>query len=273
MRTSKRYTTAANADWCEKGTTMRKAAAVGVLLGAVLVGGTGLAACGGSSADGKTSSSATRCQTGHPTVTVQGYSTVEGPPDTLTISLGVQTQAVTAVGALNANSAKAGALVALLKGDGVATKNFQTTGLSIQPVYVGAKNRLVGYQVTNTLTVTIRALGLAGKIIDDAAKAVGNSVRVDDIAFSLQDDSVLLDEARTQAVRQAVGQARGMASAAGMTLGPLCSLNDSTSEPTAQPVYEGLAAGAAPVAQVPVEAGSVQVSGDVTAVYQLNSAK
>jgi hypothetical protein len=157
--------------------------------------------------------------------------------------------------------------VAELTKDGVAQKDMQTSGLSIQPVYSGPKSRLTGYEVTNTLTVTVRDLAKAGKIIDDTTKAAGNSARVNDITFSIQNDSVLLGEARATAVSQAGVQAQKMASAAGLALGPLCSLQDNSSEPSPQTVGAGFAAQAA--AAPTIETGSEQVTADVTAVYQL----
>ena len=247
--------------------------AAALALGALLVAGTGMAACGTtptSAAATVPAPQAAKCPSDLATVTVQGYGTAEGTPNLVTLSLGVQTQALSAAAALNENSAKAHALIAKLTRDGVAKKDMQTSELSVQPVYGGPKSRLTGYQVTNTLTVTIRNLAKDGKIIDDAAGAAGNSVRVDNISFSIQDDTVLLGRARAAAVRQATGQAHDMASAAGLMLGPLCSLQDNTSEPTPQPVQANYAAAGAP-ASVPVEAGSLQVTADVTAVYQLVS--
>ncbi len=155
-------------------------------------------------------------------------------PNELTISLGVQTQASTAAVALSTNSTKANALIAKLEADGVTEQDLQTSGLTVQPVYTGPKQLITSYQVMNTVTVTLYDLAEAGKIIDDAASAAGNAIVVNDIAFSVKDDTALLGQARAAAVRQAMGQAQLMASAAGMSLGHLCSLVDNSSEPAAR---------------------------------------
>ncbi|MCW2524399.1 MAG: hypothetical protein JWO63_2734, partial [Frankiales bacterium] len=55
-------------------------------------------------------------------------------------------------------------------------------------------------------------------MIGAAAKAAGDAVRVQQITFSIGDDSALLAKARLQAVRQAKSQAEAMANAAGTKL-------------------------------------------------------
>ena len=254
------------------------------VLGALALAGTGFAGIGlaiGSSsllapaaaasaspASTTPAGTATGCATTASTVTVQGYGSAEGQPDVLTISLGVQTQAASAAAALNSNSTKANALISKLEADGVTKQDLQTSGLSIQPVYTGPKQLITAYQVVNTVTVTLHDLGAAGKVIDDAAQAAGNAIVVNNIAFSVQDDSALLGEARAAAVRQALGQAQLMASAAGMSLGHVCSLVDNTSPPQPQNFDSNVPAKAA-TSTTPVEPGQEQVTADVTAVYEL----
>ena len=250
------------------------AAAAVALGGAVLFGGTGLAAAGSTAHHPgavrnatPTPTPAAKCPNGAPTVTVDGYGTAQAAPNQLTISLGVQTQSTNAAAALSANSAKANALVDKLRSDGVPAVDMQTSNLSIQPVY-NPKQVITGYQVNNTLTVTLLQLSSAGSIIDDAAQVAGNSVLVNNIAFSVQNDGPVLAKARAAAVRQATAQAQAMAAAAGMALGPLCSLQDNTGQP--QPLSLGAAAPSA-ARSTPVEPGQQTVSADVTAVYELGA--
>jgi uncharacterized protein len=248
--------------------TMAARPAQAVLVGAALLGALGLAGCGSSSRPA--AAAAPPCGPNAATVTVGGEAIVSGAPNQLTISLGVQTQAAAASTALAQNSAKAQALVARMKADGIPRSGLQTSGLSVQPVYNNSGNKIVGYQVTNTLTVTLDDLSKAGRVINDAAAAAGNAVRVNNFAFSLQDPTILLGRARAAAVKQAQGQARLMAQASGSALGRLCSLRDQTSDDQdqVQPTY-GFSALAKAAALPPVEAGSQQVTADVTAVYQL----
>jgi uncharacterized protein len=249
------------------------------VLGSLVLAGTGLAVLGASAvaaapgasaapAPAALASPAVVCPTDAATVTVQGYGSAEGQPDELVISLGVQTQASTASGALGTNSARANALISKLEADGVSEADLQTSGLSVQPVYTGPKQLITSYQVMNTVTVTLYDLAEAGKIIDDAARAAGNAIVVNNIAFSVKDDTALLGQARAAAVRQALGQAQVMAAAAGMSLGHLCSLVDNSSEPPPVTFASG-APGKATAPSTPVEPGQEQVTANVTAVYEL----
>jgi uncharacterized protein YggE len=247
--------------------------AAGAMAAAMLLGGAGLAAHGSSTvhlAAAISKPQDPKCATGVTSVTVDGYATAQVAPNEITISLGIQTQATKATVALTDNSTKANALVAKLISDGVAQDDIQTSNLSIQPVYSGPKQVLTGYQVNDTLTVTLLDLSTAGGIIDDAAQIAGNSVVLNSISFSVQNDGTVLAEARAAAVRQAHAQAQAMASAAGMALGTLCSLVDNTTPP--QPNSVGAAEPlAAKAASTPVEAGMESVSADVTAVYELDN--
>jgi hypothetical protein len=248
------------------------------VLGSLLLAGTGLAvgtsvvgpAADASAAPASASLSAAAivCPANASTVTVQGYGSAEGRPDELTISLGVQTQASTASVALSTNSTKANALIVKLEADGVSEQDLQTSGLTVQPVYTGPKQLITSYQVMNTVTVTLYDLAEAGKIIDDAARAAGNAIVVNGIAFSVKDDTALLGQARAAAVRQALGQAQVMAAAAGMSLGHLCSLVDNSSEPPPLTLDTGVPARAT-APSTPVQTGEEQVTADVTAVYEL----
>ncbi len=256
--------------------TTRTCAAV---LGSLLLAGTGLAlgaAVVGPAADASAApaspslaAAALVCPTNASTVTVQGYGSAEGKPNELTISLGVQTQASTAAVALSTNSTKANALISKLKADGVTDQDLQTAGLTVQPVYTGPKQLITSYQVMNTVTVTLYDLAEAGKIIDDAASAAGNAIVVNDIAFSVKDDTALLGQARAAAVRQAAGQAQLMASAAGLVLGHLCSLVDNSSAPPPPVTFAAGVPGKATAPSTPVQPGEEQVTANVTAVYEL----
>lgn len=256
--------------------TTRTCAAV---LGSLLLAGTGLAvgsaivgpAADAAAAPASASLAATAnvCPTNASTVTVQGYGSAEAKPDELTISLGVQTQASTAAAALSSNSVKANALISKLEADGLPEQDLQTSGLTVQPVYTGPKQLITSYQVMNTVTVTLYDLAEAGKIIDDAANAAGNAIVVNDIAFSVKDDTALLGQARAAAVRQAMGQAQLMAAAAGLSLGHLCSLVDNSSQPPSPVTFASGVPGKATAPSTPVQPGEEQVTANVTAVYEL----
>ena len=205
-----------------------------------------------------------------PGLAARGTGRVEGTPDTLRVVLGVETRGQSAKGTLGENSQKAKALVDTLKDKGVEAKDIQTSQLQIQPTYDEKGQRITGYQVTNQVTATLHDLAGAGALIDAAAEAVGDAVRVQSMGFSIDDDSALRGEARTQAVHQAQIQAEQMAKAAGVKRGRIRSISEVfASGPV--PYYEKFAGAPSADARVaaPIEPGSQELSLMVDAIWDI----
>jgi len=210
---------------------------------------------------------------GRPTIAARGVGLVKGTPDTLRVVLGVETQSPSAKDALAQNNQKANALVDTLKGKGIEAKDIQTSQLSINPTYDNQGRRITGYQVSNQVTATLHDIGGAGALIDAAAGVAGDAVRVQSMGFSIDDDSSLKAEARTQAVHQAQLQAEQMAKAAGVKLGGIRLITEiPANSPT--PYYDNYARGAvaAPsqaAAPAPVMPGQQELSLTVDVVWDI----
>ncbi len=247
-----------------------RSVSVGAVVLALAVGGAGLGlasydsgapggvlpACGGSS----------------PRLTVTGTGQATATPDLLTLVVEVDVTDPTAALAMAGDGSRTSAAVSALKRGGVAAKDIQTTGLSLQPQYSYPHGvpTLTGYQVTNTITARVHDLSSAGVVIDDVTSAAGNAIRIDSLAFSVVNTRSIEDQARADAVTKAVSHARAMAVAAGERLGPVCSLSDQTQ--TSPPIHENaLAFGAAAAVRspVPLQAGTERQSATVTLVYSL----
>jgi len=203
-----------------------------------------------------------------PVIHAQGVGQVKGTPDTLTVILGVETRAASAKDALDSNNSKAKALIDSLKGKGVADKDLQTSQLSISPTYDEKGQRIIGYQVSNQVRATLHDLAGAGGLIDAAAAAAGDAVRVQSVGFSIDDDSTLKAEARTDAVKRAHDQAEQMAKAAGVKLGRVRSISEaSASSPPPYPYAMGDAAQKS--AATPIQPGTQELSLTVNVVYDI----
>ncbi|MFC9789125.1 SIMPL domain-containing protein [Rhodococcus sp. NPDC127528] len=201
-----------------------------------------------------------------PGISTQATGKATGTPDTLTVTLGVQTRGADANGALAANAEKATALVDSLKSKGVDAKDIQTSGLSVQPTY-GPDGTITGYQVGNQVTATVHDIGRSGELIDAAAAAAGDAVRVQQTSFSIADDGELREQARSRAVKQAQAQADQIASAAGVGLGAVRSI---TEMPAGGPTPMPGAAMSADRVPTPVEPGSQEVAVTVEVVYDVD---
>lgn len=225
--------------------------------------GSGKVAAAAYTADTNTPSGATINQ---PSITATATGIVSGTPDVLTVQLGVQTQAKTASEALTENNKKAAELIATLAAQGVDKKDVSTSDLSIYPSYNDKGSEITGYQVSNSVTAVLRDVAKAGSVIDAAARAAGDAIRLNQIGFSFADDSELRAQARANAVKDALAQAKQMADAAGVSLGPILSISENATMNTPQPMFSMAGAADSARASMPVVSGEQQLAVSVQVV-------
>ena len=202
-------------------------------------------------------------------LTVTGEGEARGAPDTAALSAGVVTNARTAAQALAANARAMNAVFATLKGAGIAEKDMQTSGFSVQPQYTDATTnvpaRLTGYQVTNNVSVRVDDLDHLGATLDALVASGANSIG--DIAFTQRDPKPMMADARAAAVADAMARAQALAKAAGVTLGPIVSITDGggdTVEPAGAVRAMTIAGNTTPIAR-----GEKTVSASVTIVWDI----
>lgn len=196
-------------------------------------------------------------------------------PDMAVLNLAVVKQAKTAREALDENNkAMAGVLAALKKG-GIADKDLQTSGFSVQPQYNYPQNNdgqpkppeLIGYQVSNGLTVRVRDLGELGGIIDQAVTLGIN--QGGDIQFTNDKPDAALEAARKDAVATAIKKAKTLAEAAGVKLGRIIEISENSVRPLPQPVYRAAMMKEASDAAVPVQGGENAYNVTVNVTFAL----
>ena len=201
------------------------------------------------------------------TLTVTGAATVTAAPDQATLSLGVTTTGATAAEAMAANNDAASAVIARLIAAKVADRDMQTTGLSLNPNWVmnasGTAQDIQGYIASSSLTVRIADLDMAGPVLDAAIADGANTLN--GLSFGLADPRPVEDEARKAAVADALARAQVLAMAAGETLGPIVSITEGGGGQQTMPMLYKAAADSG----VPLAAGEVGVSAEVTIVWQL----
>ena len=202
-------------------------------------------------------------------ITVTGTGKVTGTPDTLRISMSVTATSQDVDSALASANASAKAVQDALLAKGVAAKDLQTSTLSIQPNYT-PKGQPSGYVVSEGITASVRDLAKAGATLTAAVNAGGNAVRVDGVSMALEDTSSLVGGARKGAVDDARAKAEQYAQAAGRSLGEVQSISEVVTSPTPT-YYDGrfAATAAASALPVPIQAGSQELSVQVTVVYAL----
>jgi hypothetical protein len=197
-------------------------------------------------------------------VTVTGEATIEVAPDTAMIRIGVTSQGKSAREASDANAQKMSAVLAANKASGIADKDVQTSRLSLQPQYDSGKGgpaRLLGFQVTNQLTVKIHDISGMPGVLDKAIAAGANEMS--GIEFIVSEQSKLLDQARDEAIADARRKAELYAKAAGGKLGPVVSIAEEGAPMPSRPVA------AMRAAAVPVAPGEQTLRAAVAVSYEL----
>lgn len=170
-------------------------------------------------------------------ITVEGRS--DQPPDIASFTAGVVAQGNTAGEAMQANAARMNAVVAALRGAGVADRDIRTSRLSLQPQYhrptpirsadgimimPNEPPRIIGYEARNTVSIRMRNIGRMGQMIDALVSAGANEVNGPSFAVEEPDDAA--DEARADALRKARSRAELYAREAGFRSARLLTISE-----------------------------------------------
>ena len=204
---------------------------------------------------------------------VSGEGKVTLVPDIANLSLGVQVESPTLADANSKASTAMAALVNVLKMQGVADKDIKTQNFNIYPVYDYTKDVgtpvIRGYQVTNTVTVKVRVISNAGKIIDAAVAAAGDAIRVNSISFSVDDPTKSVDQARELALLDAKAKAEQIARVTGVSLGSVSFVSDSSSNVARIVAPSFDAKGGAAASTTPILPGDTDLTVSVQVIYNI----
>jgi len=193
-------------------------------------------------------------------VTTTGHGDITAVPDRATITAGVHTEAATAADALSENAKLANAVVAALKAAGGSDLQTQQVSLSPQTDNGG---HVTGYAADDSISAS-SGVAAAGGLIDAAVGAGANTVSGPTLDLSQQDD--LYRQALAKAVQDARAKAEALGRAGGFAVGPVSTVVESA--PDSAPVpYAAIAKSAD--ASTPVEAGTQDVTADVTVTFAI----
>ena len=203
------------------------------------------------------------------TIVVGGTGRVAVEPDVADLQLGVSIARPT-VDAARADAAVAmTSILAAVRSAGVADPDIRTTLVSVQPRYDyrdGKPPVLTGYDLSNSVQVTVRDLTRLGDVIDGSLQAGATSM--DSLSFRRDDPSEAERAARLAAVAEARSRADVLAEAAGVTI---VGVSDIVEGGGPGPGYPQPKAARMMLADsaTPVQAGTTQISVSVTVTYRL----
>lgn len=212
-----------------------------------------------------------------PRLTVRGEAVLHKPADQLRLRVAVVTEAEEAPAAVSDNTTHMEAVIAALKKVGLDETEYQTGRFSITPRYSrpprGATDewvrRIIGYEVSNSLSIRTKKLDLAGKIIQAANNAGANSI--DAITFDLANPRTHRAEAIAAATGNARSDAAILARAADLRLVRILTitLDQNQATPPGPQMLRAEAAYGVAATPPPIQPGDVPVRASVTIVYEI----
>ncbi len=201
------------------------------------------------------------------TITVHGEAELAAPNDRVELRLGVTSTHRSLKRASGDNDARIARVLELARGLGLDDSQVRTSDLSMSPQYsYRGRPRMVGFEVRNTLTITLDDSTKLDALIGPALEAGATDLY--GVTFTVQKDDALRERARAAAIEDAVGKARFMAEALGAELGEVLAVGEQ-GVPTAQAPL-GVAAEAKPKrARETLAPGRSNIRADVYAVFAL----
>jgi len=210
-------------------------------------------------------------------IRVTGDARVTAKPDRVQIDIGVTTRAALSQDAAAQNAREVDAVLAGVRKVGGPTATLRTISYALNPNYryhpKEGEPTIDGYTALNVVQVTLDDLGKIGAVIDAATQAGAN--RIQGIQFTLRDQ----DAVRAQALREAATRARAevdvLAAALGVKVLRILSVEESSPRLMPVRVYNGAASrgmAADAAAPTPVEAGTLDVTADVTLSVEVGPA-
>ncbi len=204
------------------------------------------------------------------TINVSGQSKVSASPDFVTITLGVLTEDKDAKAAQKANAVSMDKVIASIKALGISEDDIKTVNYSINPKYDYHKetgiSSIVGYTVSNNVSVTVKDIDKTGSVIDAAADSGVNTSS--SISFGISNYEDYYNTALKNAVLAAKKKANTMADALGVKLkAPITVSEGGGYNPLSNyAVYDMRAEGLN--AATPIQAGSIEITAYVSIVYE-----
>jgi uncharacterized protein len=156
-----------------------------------------------------------------PVVTVRIQESLKSPPDEATLSVSTQSRAPTASAALERNKVKTEEMVAAIRAAGIADKDIQTEGVSINPDYRyeqvngRGEQRMVGYVAGNSVRIKTRRIDRLSNLLDALTAAGADQLYGPN--FGIADPLPIRREARKRAMVRGEAEAMEYARNAGFS--------------------------------------------------------
>jgi len=208
---------------------------------------------------------------GRDTITVIGEGKISALPTLAQVQLGMLSEGREVSSTQKDNSQKVNQLISVLKGLGIAESDLQTSGYAIYPKYeyLEGRQNIIGYSVSQNISVKVRDLDQVGDVISKAGELGIN--QVNGVTFTLDDPSMIAQDARKKAIADAEKKAKELADALDVKLVRVVSFSEYTPGTVPpMPMYaraEGLGMGGGSVPDI--QSGELDVQANVSVTYEI----
>ncbi len=199
------------------------------------------------------------------TIIVTGGATVLAPPDRVSFSVGIETEAASVSQAFRTNGSKLNALLAALKEKGVEPKEIQTSNFEITSRNYRGK-KLPGFRVSNVITVTREDTKTVGELLQTAISTGAN--QASGLRFFVGDPRRLQNRGLELAFQDAKAKAETLAGLAKQSLGNVICMSEVASPGSDVFRNKGYLSDRSSALQF-IEAGTEEVSFSVGVVFEL----
>ncbi len=164
------------------------------------------------------------------TVFVGADGKFETAPDTALIQFNISTQADNAKDAYDQAAKQAEATRQVLRANGIDPKSAEIGFFSVNPQYdwKNPKHRVIGYQVTTSVSLKLKDFSKVGPVTQQLADASVSESQ--SLSYTLDSTDEAKSKAVADAYRRAHASAQSLAAASGRTLGELSYASVDTSE-------------------------------------------
>jgi uncharacterized protein len=195
-------------------------------------------------------------------VLVAGVGTAAAPPDVVRIDLAAEAIADTVREALRDATEGVARIRSTLLDAGVPTADLRTTDTSVHADHGPRGEGPQRFVARLGLSATVRDVGSAGSIVQNAIDEAGETARLSGLFFEHSDPSGLFSAARAAAFADALAKARQFAELAGRELGVVLTVDD-TAGGGPVPLPRGRMAAMPMAAELSLEGGQQEVSATV----------
>jgi uncharacterized protein YggE len=219
------------------------------------------------------------------TISVSGHGEVFAVPDTATFNFTVNETATDVATAQSKATTNANAIIAYLKGQGIAETDIQTTDYSVNPQYSyqqsacpnsggvaiycpPGKQTITGYEVSQTVSVKVHDTSKAGGLLSGVgSKGASN---ISGLSLTVSNQDVLTIQARDKAIQDAKAKADALAKSLGVSIVRIVGFSEGGNGPVYYAKSSGAMAmdvAAAPAPAIPT--GQNKITDDVTITYEI----